>query len=181
MSEENKSLIVLASQANSIEQMLIEASGELTPEIEAILSIRDTQLPEKVDSYYFIMERMKAGEAFYKEKADMFSKAAKSFKNAQETLKERLKLAMVELTTDELRGNAFRFKLSAGKPSVLVTDEDAIPREYFEEVTEFVLKKDRLSEDLKIGEVPGAVLDQTMTLRSFVNSPNAPKKVTGAK
>lgn len=173
---ESKSLLAIANEVNSLETLLLESMGEITPEIEKHLSVKETHLPDKVDSYYFIMEKMKANEAFYKAQAEKFTSAARTFKNAQETLKERLKIAMAEMNTDEIKGHAWRFKLSASKPSLVVENEAEIPKEYFVQTIITFLEKDRLLEDLKIGQVPGAKLEPSSSLRSYVNTPKDSKK-----
>lgn len=172
---ESKSLLAIANEVNSLETLLLESMGEITPEIEKHLIVKDTQLPDKVDSYYFIMEKMKANEAYYKSQAEKFTSAAKTFKNAQETLKERLKLAMSEMKIDEIKGHSFRFKLSNTKPSLIVEDEAQIPKEYFVQTISTTLEKDRLLEDLKIGQVAGCKLEPSFSLRSYVNSPKGKK------
>ena len=176
---ESKSLLAIANEVNSLETMLLESQGEITEEIEKFLSVKETHLPDKVDSYYFIMEGMKSKEALYKAQADRYAVAAKSFKNAQETLKERLKLAMAEMSLDEIKGHAWRFKLSASKPSLVIEDQSLIPDAYFVLETTRVLEKDRLLEDLKIGQVAGAKLEPSSSLRSYVMTPKVAKK--GAK
>lgn len=173
---ESKSLLAIANEVNSLETMLLESQGEITEEIEKFLSVKETHLPDKVDSYYFIMEGMKSKEALYKAQADKYASAAKSFRNAQETLKERLKLAMAEMSLDEIKGHAWRFKLSASKPSLVVENEAEIPKEYFVQTIITSLEKDRLLEDLKIGQVPGAKLEPSLSLRSYVMTPKTSKK-----
>lgn len=173
---ENKSLVSIVSEVNQLEKMLIEAGGEITPEIEALLTVKEVNLPQKVDNYSFILERMKSAEAFYKERSELFSSAARAFKNAQATLKERLKMAMHEMGVDELSGEEIRFKLSKSKPSLVIDELAAIPTEYFEQVVQNELQKDKLTEDLKIGEVPGAHLEDSFSLRSYANSPKSAKK-----
>lgn len=173
---ESKSLLTIAQQVNSLETLLLESSGEITAEIESYLAVKDTQLPDKVDSYYFIMEKMENNEAYYKAQAEKFAAAAKTFKNARETLKERLKLAMREMSVDEISGHSFRFKLSNTKPKLIVEDEKLIPKEYFVQTISTTLEKDRLLEDLKIGQIPGAKLEPSYSLRDYVNTPKAAKK-----
>ena len=179
MSEENKSLITLAKESNQLEVMLLESGGEVTPEIEAMLTVKEVNLPSKVDNYYHVMHRLDGLEIHYKEMADKFQKAAKTFSGASKSLKDRLKIAMRELGEDEIKGNDFRFKLSNSKPSLIIEDDKVIPKDYFVQVTETVLEKDRLLEDLKIGEVAGARLEPSFSLRSYVNTPKATKKAKG--
>lgn len=166
---EKKSLVSIVRDVATLETMLIEAGGEMTPEIEAMLTVKEVNLPEKIDNYEAMLDRLEAIEALYKERAKMFSAAAKSLANAQDTLKERLKIAMKELGVTELLGHDIRFKLSVSKPKLVILDEKLIPKEYKIQVITDEVQKDRLSEDLKIGSVPGAILEETYSLRKYVN------------
>ena len=165
----NNSLVAIVREVATLETLLIESGGELTPEIEAMLTVKEVNLPEKVDGYEAIMDRLDSLEGMYKERAKMFSTAAKSLGMAQDALKERLKFAMKELGVTELMGNDIRFKLSASKPRLVIEDEKLVPKEYKQETVMIEVKKDLLTEDLKIGSVPGARLEESVSLRKYVN------------
>lgn len=166
---ENNSLVSIVKEVATLETMLIESGGELTPEIEQMLTVKEVNLPAKVDSYEAMLGRLEVIEGLYKERAKLFSSAAKSLANAQDTLKERLKFAMKELGVTELMGHDIRFKLSASKPKLVIEDEKLIPKEYKVQVISEEIEKDRLTEDLKIGSVSGAKLEETFSLRKYVN------------
>lgn len=163
------SLVKIVKEVASLETMLIESGGELTPEIEAMLTVKEVNLPEKVDSYEAMLDRLSVIESLYKERAKLFSQAAKSLGNAQDTLKDRIKYAMKELGVTELLGHDIRFKLSSSKPKLVIEDEKAIPKEYKAEVITVEVQKDKLLEDLKIGSVEGARLEESFSLRTYVN------------
>ena len=166
---ENKSLVTIVKEVAHLETMLIEAGGEMTPEIEAMLTVKEVNLPDKVDNYEAMLGRLELIEGLYKDRAKRFASAAKSLGNAQDVLKERLKAAMKELGVNELLGHDIRFKLSSSKPKLVILDEKLIPKEYKVQVIIDELQKDRLTEDLKIGTVPGASLEETFSLRKYVN------------
>lgn len=169
-------LVNIVTDSSNIERLLIESGGEITPEIENFLSVKETQLPGKVDSYHFILERMASAQEFYKARSAMFAKAAKAFENAQDLLKERLLFAMDELKTDEIVGNEIRFKKQKAKASLKIDDIKQIPKEYFIQVVSDELQKDALIEDLKVGKVPGAHMETTSYVKPYPNSPKAAKK-----
>jgi len=166
---DNQSLIRLVQSSNSLVQALLETGGELTPEIEAALAHIDTKLPEKVDSYQSIMDRLEIESEYWALKADQFKKMATACKNARERLKDNIKYAMNELGQTELVGNDFKFKLSNSKPK-LVVDDVSLDRAYFMQVTETVVDKKRIEEDLRLGiPVKGAKLEEVKSLRSSLN------------
>lgn len=165
----SNSLVSIVREVATLETLLIESGGELTPEIESMLTVKEVNLPEKVDNYEAMLDRLESIEGLYKERAKMFSTAAKSLGNAQDTLKERLKFAMKELGVTELMGHDIRFKLSATKPRLVIDDEKLVPKDYKVEVVTTEVQKDKLAEDLKIGSVAGAHLEESFSLRKYVN------------
>lgn len=170
-----KSLAIIVSEAAEIERMLIESEGELLSGIDQMLEVNAQELAAKADAYDMVMKRFESLQEHYKQREKFFQKIQKQCGYVQDRLKENIKSAMKELNTDEIEGSDIRFKLSSVKPSVVITEEDAIPREYFKEKTEFVLDKDRLKDDLSIGPVPGAELKQSVALRVYANT----KKIGG--
>ena len=176
-----KSMHEIVESVKSVETMLLESNGELTPEIEAMLLITETALPEKIDSYGLVIDRFSSLEKFYKEKSDAILRMARAFGSAQDRLKDNLKASMTTLGTDELKGFDIRFKLSATKPSVVVDAVETLDAAYttIEQVTK--VNKDRIRQDLELGvPVNGARLERGFALRSYVNSPAAQKKAVKA-
>lgn len=172
-----KHIFQLLAESNTLEQMLIESHGELTPEIEEMLTIKDVQLPEKIDGYAFVIDRMDSVSDFYKRKAEMFMRLSKSATSVSYKCKENLKSAMALMNVDELSGFDVRFKLVKSNPSCVIEDENKIDASY--KVTETVISidKKRIAQDLKLGvPVDGARLEQGTSLRTYANSPNAKKK-----
>lgn len=166
----DKSLSLIVSEVAQLEAMLIESDGEITPEIESMLAVREIQLPEKVDRYASVIERFDLIEEFYKEKADQIYKLAKAAGTVSIRCKENLKASMMDLNVSELTGNEIKFKLSPSNPSVEIVDQSKLNGSYL--ITETITKVDkkRIGEDLKLGvPVDGAELRQTFSLRKSLN------------
>ena len=179
--DQPKSLVAMVDSVKSLETLLLESGGEITPEIQDQLMIKDASLPEKIDNYALVIERFKSLEDFYKQKADFVLKMAKAFGAAQDRMKDSLKAAMHTLETDELKGFDIRFKLSATKPSVVVDMPEALDTAYttIEQVTK--INKDRIRQDLELGvPVAGARLERGFALRTYPNSPATQKKAVKA-
>jgi hypothetical protein len=174
----SKSLALLISEAAVIEQKLIESNGELTPEIEALLSVTEVELPEKIDNYSIVLERFGALAKFYKERAKFFAEISKRCEAAEERLKGNIKDAMTELNKTELFGNEVKFCLARTKPKLIVDDEGKSPKEYKREVVTIEVDKDRLRDDLSIGPIEGAHLEESYSLRTYGKSL---EKISGGK
>lgn len=167
----NKSLIALVSESAGLEQALIESGGEITPAIEALLVTKDLHLPEKVDAYSLVIDRMEVVSAFYKAKADEFLRLAKAADNVVDRCEVNLRLSMEAMHTDEILGHDVKYRLVRSNPACVITDENAVDGAY--KVTETITKidKKRLIEDLKVAPVAGARLEQGFSLRRYLNSP----------
>lgn len=160
----------LVQQSQIIEAALIEAGGELTPEIEAILANLDITMAEKLDGYSFIMDRFETEAAFLRSRADTYSRAAKGLTTFQEKLKERIKLAMIALGKDEVSGNEMRFKLSNCAPKLVIENEAMLIDAYKTIVQTIVPDKEKIKEDLALGfPVAGAKLVNGKSLRVSIN------------
>lgn len=167
MSEENKSLVALVSMVSKLEQDLLENGGELSPESEAMLAEIDVRLPEKVENYQGIIERMDMVYEYYSAKAQYLKEIAESARGVKERCKKNLQYAMETMGFMEIQGTETRFKLMSTK-AVEIEDESKIPEAY--KVTEVVIKteKKKILEDLKAGfTVEGASLKTNHHVRAF--------------
>lgn len=171
-----KSLMTLVSESAALEAALIQSNGEVTPEIEALLAVKDLHLPEKVDNYALIIDRMDVVSAFYKAKAEEFLRLAKAASNVVDRCEDNLKVAMESMHTDEIQGHDVKYRLVQSNPKCVITDEAAVDAGYKVTETITTIDKKRLIEDLKMGPVGGAKLERGMSLRRYLNTPN--KKVS---
>ena len=163
------SLAVLFNEQNELIEKLLSCDGELSAEMELKLSELDLSIPSKVDSYRYIMDRLEAEEEYFSAKANEYHAATKVLANARLRIKDQLKHQMQEQGLEVLCGNDYQFKLSKTKGSVLVNNEDLIPKEYIKEVLTRTVDKVSLAQDLKEGMViPGVSLSESVSLRSSV-------------
>ncbi len=163
-------LITLAKEANVLLEKLIEAGGEISPELESALQSIDVSLPKKVDGYGFLLDRLTKEAQFWQEKSDLYAAVAKSTLNFQARMKDRIKIAMEIMRQDEVRGFDVRFKMVRNSQESLAIDERALPRDWTMEVVTRVPDKERIKEAIKSGKtVTGCVLTQGYHVRKFVN------------
>lgn len=174
-----QTLMVLVNEAMNLEKMMIESGGEITPEIEAALAVKEVSLPEKVDGYSYILDRMSDMEEHFKARAEFFKEAAKHCKAAHERLTYNIKYAMQEMGTNELQGHDVRFKLAPTQGTLAIQDEEMVPVEFKKEIITTEIDKKALKEALVKGEVPGATLTPGFSLRTYANTATK-KKAIGA-
>lgn len=156
----------------ALEDKILEAGGELPPELEAELAKLETALPAKVEAYSVMMSRWELEEEYWDARATQLYQIAKGFKAARERLKEALKEAMAVGGLTKIEGETVFFSLSKGKDAVEITDAHNVPEDYKTSVVVVSVEKDRVREDLLMGqEIPGVRLKPSYTLRSGVKKP----------
>ena len=169
--KESKSLQEIISITASIEEALVESSGEITPEISQMLDMKYTALPDKIDRYYGLMERMKSLSEYYEDRSEMFLKMSKSVLNIHKFCNHNIESAMRQLDTKELKGYDFKFKLQDGPPSLDIYDHTKIPEEYKKTTVTVEPDKTKIKEALKQGiEVNGAKLVTNQFVRKGLNT-----------
>lgn len=174
---ETKALLAIVQETNELEKMLVQSEGVLTPELEAALVVKEIQLPEKIDNYAGLRERMEMLSDYYKERADKLLALSKAAARVIDRLDENLKLAMRELKVDELVGNDHRFALQSSAGAVFVEDETKIHGAYVVTETITKLDKKRILEDLRLGvPVVGCRLEKSQFVKAYSNSPARKKK-----
>ncbi len=161
----NNTLTEILASSNRLESLLIENGGELTPEIEKEFFQLELSKAQKVDGYSFMIQRLNMNCDYWAAKAAVYSNIAKSCRNAQARLKDRIKYTMIETKTDEVCGKESKFKIcNAAKR--LVIDSNLVPRKYKMEVTTIVDDKVRIKADLLVGKkIKGAELQGGKQLR----------------
>lgn len=174
---EMKSLPAIIGDANNVVQAILDNSGEITPEIENALQVVEASLTQKADQYSFLIERLEFESEYWKAKAQEFNKIAQACTTARERMKDRIKVAMNILGLEEINGKDVRFKLQKSNPKLVIEDESKIDAAYKTVISETVIDKERVKEDLRLGvPVAGAKLEQGFSLRTYANSAAAQKK-----
>jgi len=166
----SKSLVEIATTQAKIETALIESGGEITPDIEAMITEIDLKLPEKVDSYDGLIQRMEMLTAYYRGRAADFTKLARGADAFIDKLKNNLKFAATSMGVKELIGVDQKFVLVPGE-KVEIDELAKLPASFI--VTEVTHKPDAkaILRELKEGhDVPGARLVETMSVRRYANT-----------
>jgi regulator of replication initiation timing len=153
---------------HTIENWISESGGELTPELEQLCNFNLEQLEQKVDGYQMVAERLELSIEFFDQKAKFYKKIADGFNTVRENIRTRIKFLMIENQMGELSGSEIRFKLSNTAPTVEITDEHSIPKEYIETVITTRIDKRKLRDALELGlDVEGAKLVTNKSLRTY--------------
>ena len=162
-------LISLAQEANALEQLILEAGGELNETLEKWFDEIGAQLEQKADNYAFIMDKLDASSQMLRDRSKRYANAAKAVENAHERLKNRIKEALHTMGKDEIAGHEISFRLSNSAPRLVVNEAQLDPA-YKMVVTTSVVDKEKIIEALKSGvEVAGAHFEPVKALRVRVS------------
>ncbi len=167
--EARNTLFELASQALQLSRAILEAGGEITPEVDALLVVNELQLAQKADAYAAVLDRMEVEEELWRKRRDECERMLRAYEAVQERLKDRMKGALLAMQKDGVEGELVRFKLSRVKPRLVLSDAD-LPADFYITVTRVEPDKERIRAELEAGrEVAGARLEQGYALRKYVN------------
>jgi len=114
----------------SIELALMEAGGELTPEIESMLDENDQSFEDKLDGYASFIDHLKTQEAGLKAKIESLQARKKSLNNTALSLRQRMLSAMQEKGLKSTKTSEYTYSCSTRK--ALTVDIGAIPDQVLE-------------------------------------------------
>lgn len=158
MQENSKSLYKITTEGISLIHRIVESGGEIDDAIDQALQINSSELAGKADAYSAVMDRLDNEAMYWKAKADECARVARSCSKAYDTMKDRIKAAMLTMSLREIEGEDVTFKL---KPTTerLEIDAALLPPEWKMTVTDVIPDKERIKKALAIGEsVPGCRL-----------------------
>ena len=176
------SLTELIEQQSCLIQQICENHGEVTPEFESELEALGAALIQKVDGYKDFVDRLDAEVAFFRERADFFSRAARSVKRTRDFLWDRLKDYVMTTPNKEVIGDLYKYKLSRTKAKLVIDDKcnpAALADSEHENLVkmEFVLDKSKVREVLESGDaLPFARLEDMFALKTSANSAKSTSK-----
>lgn len=157
----------MLEQATQLERLI--ADGEGTDKLETALSVITENLPSKVDSLQFVLERIKAQAKYWSDQAEAYEKVAQSCEKATDRLKQYIKDSMIKTYNEEILGNDWRAKLVKVKAALNI-DENQLPDEYRIVQTKMIPDKERIRQDLELGhEIEGCRLVDAYSLRFYPN------------
>lgn len=160
-------LASLAQLSAAVETAILEANGELSPEVEAMLTVVTETLPAKVDAYKAVLDRLDLASEFYAGKAKQYQTAAKSCTKAIDRLKDNIKYALVQMKASAIEGQDFKFTMSEMASKVVISGD--VPKEYMKEVIKLEPDTDAIRSALVMGEeLPFAHLQPVYALRSGI-------------
>ncbi len=156
-----RNLLVESAQ---LEEQLISTCGELTPELEESLALRDIHITSKVANYMLLLDRIEMEADHLYSRGQKFLMASKSLTGLRERLLSRVRQQMIEHGLTELDGLDEKFKLAANKGKLMVSETAEIPKSFFVETISSELDKTKLKDAVQRGEIfSGVSIVPTLT------------------
>ena len=125
-------LYELPEAIRQIEAQIIDADGELTPELEAELDALEGAFEAKAEYLALLAREAKAEAASVKQEEDRLRAWRTAAENRERRIKDYLHTCMVRANIDKVDGQRAKVALQRnGRPSITWTGgEDAIPNEF---------------------------------------------------
>lgn len=158
-------ILELHSQYLAILSEIEDMGGEITADHEAKIEAIGSEIIKHADKADFVFRKLDAESEFYAAEIKRLQAFKGAIDNANERLRDYVKMQMQALSLTKIEGEKVSLTLSKVKPKVVVDDESKLDNGYFEVVTTKKLSKTKLSEDLALGPVEGAHLEQNYALR----------------
>ena len=158
MSTQMRSMFTITEDLQAIHAALVDASGELTPEIEAALNALTMEFGDKIDAYGYKIRALDAQADLHRDRAAYHELRARAFTRMVEELKSRLLTAMIALGRKKLEGEDFTASVRESQ-AVDLFDPSKLPAEFWR-TKEPEPAKDAIKKMLIGGQaVPGARLE----------------------
>lgn len=153
-------LLTLAHQSDSIMQEIVE-TGEIKPEQEAALAA----LAKKVDACEAVRMAFAAHVSRFDQHIKLLQEYRDRVRRGQEAFDDYVTHCVREAPGQALEGELLRYALQLNNPSVVVENEELVPKEYMREKVTVSLDKKAVLEDLKSGSpVPGCRMERSQRL-----------------
>lgn len=164
------SLVDLTKESQALILKIIEAGGEITPEVEQELSNVELNLAEKIDRYAYLIERLNDEAEHWKKKKQKMDRLKCACENAAKNLKNTIKLSMQMQKVTEVKGIDEKFILVKQRDIVEIDDLTKLPKKYTKTVITVEPDKNAIRVALNENKkVPGARLVKSEYIKATAN------------
>jgi hypothetical protein len=160
-----QSIFQISVELGIIIDQIIEAGGELTPELEEALSIKEGQLETKATKYGYAIKTMEYESQIIDEEIKRLQDLKKVRQNTMQRLKDVLSTTMQSFDIPEIQTPTLKVNFRKSS-SVEILDEDKIPAEFVTIKQTKTVRKVDIKKAIKEGrEIEGAQLVENQNLQ----------------
>lgn len=156
-------------QIMALSELIAEAQGEITIDIETALYALSKELKGTTDLYGFLLKRLEVEADFLRSESQHYAEKCRKTKHGIENLKNRIKESMIEMDSQRLEGSRWGFLLKKSRQKA-VLNEALFPSiekrpDLWRSKTEYLIDKEVVLKRLQGGEkIEGAVLEEVHAL-----------------
>lgn len=145
-------------------QAIEDGDGEVTPEIERALQIKERELQECAVSLAYVVKNLEATEETIDNEIKRLQKLKESAKKRIKFFKDSIAAAMNQFHVESINGDTIKLSFRSAK-SVLIEDDRLVPPEYWEQPPPEI-RKTKIKEAIQEGKtVPGASITSNRHLQ----------------
>ena len=149
----------LSTELSAINDEIITAESELSPDLEKKLDDLQIDFKQKVSNIGRWMLNLNGNEDMLDAEILRLQKRKRISENLYNRLKEYLKFCMEKADVTKLDFTAFTVRIQKNPPSVQIEDETKLPSRFVRVKQIVEIDKSKILDTLKSGEcVPGAIL-----------------------
>lgn len=158
----NITLVDIGKELQEIENAIIEAEGEITPQIEARFEELKALVPKKAFKIANYIDMAKNEIDYCDKKIAEYQQKKKQRKSKIAWLENLLMYGLKELSEDgTFKQGVNEIKIAKNPHKVIIDDKDKIPAKYKDVVTDVKPRLNDIKADLKKGEtIDGCHLEQ---------------------
>lgn len=159
-----KSLYQITQKQQELFDFILEAEGEITPDVEESLKINADNFQEKARGYIWMIKKLEADNITINEEMNRLERIEKRNNKLIDRLKESMKMAL-EIFGESKKIDTFTLSLRKSK-SVEIIDADVIPESFRVIKTTETINKTEIKKAIESGvSVPGATIKENNNLQ----------------
>ena len=159
-----KSLYQITKEQAELFNFILEADGEITPDVEESLKINEQNFETKARGYIWMIKKLEADNVTINEEMNRLERIEKRNDKLIERLKENMKFAL-EIFGESKKVDTFTLSLRKSK-SVEIIDADVIPESFRVIKTTESINKTEIKKAIESGvTVPGATIKENNNLQ----------------
>ena len=159
-----KSLYKITQKQQELFDFILEAEGEITPDVEESLKINADNFQEKARGYIWMIKKLEADNLTINEELNRLERIEKRNNKLIDRLKESMKMAL-EIFGESQKVDTFTLSLRKSK-SVEIIDAELIPEAYRVVKTTETINKNEIKKAIESGEiVSGAIIKENQNIQ----------------
>ena len=159
-----KSLYQITKEQQELFDFILEAEGEITPDVEESLKINAENFESKARGYIWMIKKLEADNVTINEELNRLERIEKRNNKMIDRLKENMKFA-IEIFGESQKVDTFTLSLRKSK-SVEIIDADVIPESFRVIKTTETINKTEIKKAIESGLiVPGATIKENNNLQ----------------